>query len=55
MEEEIKKINEKYLELKKEIETFNLKLDNFDKLKEDIVKELNDKYTKSINEYEKEK
>jgi hypothetical protein len=54
LEEEIKKINEKYLELKKEIETYNVKLNNFDKLKEDNLKDLNDKYKKSINEYEKE-
>ena len=54
LEEEIKKINEKNLELKKEIETFNLKLDKFDKLKDDNLKDLNDKYKNSINEYEKE-
>ena len=54
LEDEIKKINEKYLELKKEIETYNVKLNNFDKLKEDNLKDLNDKYKKSINEYEKE-
>ena len=54
LEEEIKKINEKNLELKKEIETYNVKLNNFDKLKEDNLKDLNDKYKKSINEYEKE-